>query len=220
MRTVCMIPARLGSRRIKNKVLRNLGGKPLIQYIIETCKQVFSVADIYLNATDTAFRQTTDANNIRFYERPSHLSTDEATNNEYIYDFLKNVKCDYLVQANPTSPFVNVDDVKGFLQMLPGYDVLLSVKKVQAEFMYKGDTFNFCCGEGKTNSEDLEPLYIVVWGLTGLNCKKYIKNYEEDGHAIFGHKGDKLGYYVLGGFSTIDIDWEKDFRLAEAVARL
>ena len=34
-----MIPARLGSKRVKNKNLRPLGGKPLIQYVIDSVKK-------------------------------------------------------------------------------------------------------------------------------------------------------------------------------------
>ena len=36
MNAVIMIPARSGSKRVKNKNIRLLSGKPLISYVIET----------------------------------------------------------------------------------------------------------------------------------------------------------------------------------------
>ena len=38
MKIISMIPARLGSTRVKNKNLRLINGKPLIHYIIESAK--------------------------------------------------------------------------------------------------------------------------------------------------------------------------------------
>ena len=39
MKIVCMIPARIGSKRVKKKNLRLINDKPLISYIIETVKK-------------------------------------------------------------------------------------------------------------------------------------------------------------------------------------
>jgi CMP-N,N'-diacetyllegionaminic acid synthase len=39
MKNVAMIPARLGSKRVHNKNLRLINGKPLIGYIIDAVKR-------------------------------------------------------------------------------------------------------------------------------------------------------------------------------------
>ena len=39
MRIVAEIPARAGSKRVKNKNLRLLNGKPMISYVIEEAKK-------------------------------------------------------------------------------------------------------------------------------------------------------------------------------------
>ena len=43
---VAMIPARLGSKRIKHKNLRLLAGKPLVSHVIEKCKEVETLSEI------------------------------------------------------------------------------------------------------------------------------------------------------------------------------
>ena len=45
---IAMIPARLGSKRVKNKNLRPLGGKPLIQYVIDSVKKLNSLIKFLL----------------------------------------------------------------------------------------------------------------------------------------------------------------------------
>ena len=48
MKIIAMIPARLGSKRVKNKNLRLLGNKPLISHVIETAKESNVFDDIYI----------------------------------------------------------------------------------------------------------------------------------------------------------------------------
>ena len=46
---VAMIPARLGSKRIKSKNLRLLAGKPLVCHVVDKCKEADIFDDIYIN---------------------------------------------------------------------------------------------------------------------------------------------------------------------------
>ena len=69
MKIVCMIPARLGSTRVKNKNLRMINKKPLIQYIIDSAKKTKYLKDIYINSEASIFKTIADENNIKFYQR-------------------------------------------------------------------------------------------------------------------------------------------------------
>ena len=92
MKVIAMIPARLGSKRVKNKNLRLLGGKPLIAHVIETVKETNIFDEIYINSESDVFKQIADSYGINFYKRPSELSTDEATNDDFTLDFMENIK--------------------------------------------------------------------------------------------------------------------------------
>ena len=50
MKIIAMIPARLGSKRVPNKNLRHLNGKPLISYSIEAAKKSTLLTEIYVNS--------------------------------------------------------------------------------------------------------------------------------------------------------------------------
>ena len=50
MSFVCIIPARGGSKRIKNKNIKFMAGKPLIAWTIEAAKKAKVIDDIYVTS--------------------------------------------------------------------------------------------------------------------------------------------------------------------------
>ena len=92
MKIVGMIPARLGSTRVKNKNLRLINGKPLIQYIIDSAKKSKYLDEIYINSEAKIFEEISKNNKINFYKRNKELSTNTATNDDFTLDFFNSVK--------------------------------------------------------------------------------------------------------------------------------
>ena len=105
MRIVAMIPARLGSQRVSKKNLRLLNGKTLSQWVIDACNEADVFNDIYINSESTVFQKIALDRGVRFYQRPEHLSSNSASNDDFALDFFNAIECDVLVQVNPTSPF-------------------------------------------------------------------------------------------------------------------
>ena len=66
-----MIPARMGSKRVKKKNLRLINGKPLISYIIETIKQCDCFDEIYLNSEAMIFKEIADLVSTFYYNEES-----------------------------------------------------------------------------------------------------------------------------------------------------
>ena len=89
MKIIAMIPARMGSKRVKNKNLRMINDKPLIEYILETVSKINIFDRVYINSEDDVFKEIADKYNFEFYNRPKYLSSDVATNDEFAYDFFK-----------------------------------------------------------------------------------------------------------------------------------
>ena len=142
---IAMIPARLGSKRVKHKNLRLIGGKPLISHIVETAVKSEVFDEIYINSEADIFKEIAEEYGVKFYKRPTYLSEDDKTNDDFAYDFLKNVECDTLVQLLSTSPFMSIDDVVSFTNTYTNnnYETLISVKNVQIESIYNGTPINF-----------------------------------------------------------------------------
>lgn len=221
MKIIAMIPARLGSTRIKNKNIRLLGNKPLIQHIADNAKQSKILNDIYINSENLIFKEISNNLNIKFYHRPENLSTDEATNDDFALNFLKNIECDILIQLLPTSPFLTTQEIDNFiLEMLDkDFDTLISTKEVKIEAIFKNKPLNFNQLRQTPPSQLLEPIKAYACGIMGWKSKNFISNMKKYKAAYHGGEG-KIGFYNLKGLSLIDIDNEEDFQLANLTLSL
>ena len=221
MKIVAMIPARLGSTRVKDKNIRLLGNKPLVQYIAESAKKNSIIDEIYINSENDIFDEIAKKLNIKFYKRPEKLSSNEATNDDFALDFINNIDCDILIQLLPTSPFLSSKEINDFIVNMidNNYDTLISTKEIKIESIYKKNPLNFDPIKHTPPSQLLEPIISYACGIMGWKAKNFISNMKEYGAAYHGAKG-KIGFYNLKGLSLIDIDNEEDFQLAELALNL
>ena len=216
-----MIPVRLGSKRVKNKNLRYLGDKPLVAHVLETCCKLKVFNEIYLNSESLIFKKIAQEYGISFYHRHKKFAEPDITNDLFVEDFLMNIECDYLVQINSTAPFLSSDNIQSFTKKLVNgkYDTLQAVKEERIESIFNGEPLNFDpCGI-MPESQNLEPIFHFTSGMHGFKRKTYLENMHKYGAGTYGCDG-KIGYFPIKGFSTIDIDEEEDFRLAEVIYKL
>jgi CMP-N,N'-diacetyllegionaminic acid synthase len=76
-RIIGEIPARYGSKRVKQKNLREINGKPLICYAIEAAKKAKTLTEVYVNTESEIIGKIALENGVKFYRRNPSLSTDE-----------------------------------------------------------------------------------------------------------------------------------------------
>ena len=98
MKIVGMIPARLGSSRVKKKNLRLLDGVPLVEHVVIAAKNSEYLDEVFINSEADIFREIAERNEIEFYKRPEELSSDKATNDDFAMDFINKLSCDILIQ--------------------------------------------------------------------------------------------------------------------------
>ena len=218
MKIVAMIPARLGSKRIKHKNLRMLDGKPLVSHVLEKCKDSGVFCAIYINSESEIFKEIADKYGVEFYQRDPCLATDESTNDQFIFDFIQHIDCDIVVQVNPTSPLVQADEIKNFVtEMLKNdFDTMLSVKREQVEGFYEGKSINFNQMEQMPRSQDLAPIYLHCSTILAWKSKLIREKMRKFNCCTYG-ADSKIGYYTFDSFANIDIDNEDDFVFAEIV---
>lgn len=218
MKVVCMIPARMGSKRIPNKNTRLLGGIPLISHVIRAAKKANCFDEIYVNSESDALGEIALEEGVKFHKRPASLSTDAATNDDFTKEFLCMVECEYVIQLLPTSPFISSREIQDFSRVVISntYDTVISVKDVQIECIYDGDPINFDQMKPTPPSQDLTPIQAYACTLMGWRKSKFLENMEKQGCAYHGGDGS-VKFVPLKGFSEIDIDYEEDFKMAEAV---
>ncbi len=113
---ICIIPARSGSKRIKNKNIVKFNGKPLISYSIKTAKKS-KLFDRIIVSTDSikikkiALRYGAEVP----FLRSKKLSNDYAGTNDVLKDVVKKLKLEkikYIFCIYPTAPLINSRDLK------------------------------------------------------------------------------------------------------------
>tara|TARA_B100000519_G_C14252220_1_gene443035 strand:+ start:1346 stop:2101 length:756 start_codon:yes stop_codon:yes gene_type:complete len=215
---IAVIPARLGSVRVKAKNLRMLGGRPLIYYIIRTLKDSKMIDQIYINSESEIFASIAERYGVEFYKRATSLATSESMIDDYIYDFCKNTDCDILAVANPTSPFLSTKEVDEALDNFINndFDTQLACEDIKTHCFYNDKAINFSLKGQHPRSQDLIPVKALNFAITIWKKNTFINSYQKNGYGVYS---GKIGYYSLSGISNVDIDWEDDFILAENIIK-
>lgn len=218
MKIYAMIPCRLGSKRIPKKNLRLLGNKTLSQWVASTAKETGLFDEIYINSESEIFDKVARQIGVKFYKRPEKFATDTATNDEFALDFMNSFDFDVLVQINPTSPFLSKDDIINFVSEFKTkkLETLHTVKNEKIEGLYNGVPLNFDSLKPMPPSQLLTPVQLFSSSIMAWDVKKFRENMKNFNCAVYGGDGS-IGYFPLSGFSSLDIDNEIDFKMAEII---
>lgn len=215
MKTIAMIPARMGSQRLTRKNLRLLAGKPLIAHAIEKCKAAKCFDAIFVNSADIELADIAKDHGVNFYRRPYDLGNSVATSEQFVFDFMKNVECDIVCQVHSIAPLLSAEEVRSFTEAFVNSDcdVMISCIEDNIEVAFQDQPVNFSFGE-KTNSQDLLPTQRVTWSITGFRSKPYI-DAVEDGR--IGTYNGKVAFYPVSPLSGHVIKTQQDLDIAEAL---
>ncbi|QWE31034.1 cytidylyltransferase domain-containing protein [Polynucleobacter sp. Adler-ghost] len=125
-RTIAVITARMGSKRLPGKNLKAIGGKPLIAWTFEcvcACRDLFY--DIVLSTDDPEIIELADKYNISApFIRPPELSSDDASSVavlQHATNFVETrdkIVIDWILTLQPTSPLRRPCDIKNSIQLI------------------------------------------------------------------------------------------------------
>lgn len=114
MKIIAVIPARSGSKSIKNKNIKMLMGKPLIAYSIEQCFKSKIFSNVYVSTDSNKYANISKKfGPVKIIHRPKKISKDNSTDYQMINHLIHNVIEDYdlIAHIRPTSPQRNIYDL-------------------------------------------------------------------------------------------------------------
>tara|TARA_B100002052_G_C15823061_1_gene571520 strand:- start:184 stop:873 length:690 start_codon:yes stop_codon:yes gene_type:complete len=149
MKLLTIIPARAGSKGIKEKNIINFLGKPLIFYTINFAKKI-KKGNIIVSTDSKKIKKICDKFLKTYnYIRPSTVSKDSTPLSDTIIHLVKwaikkNIFFDYILILQPTSPYRNKKDLFKMIKLLKrkNFNSLCSVVKVKnhpSEYVKKKD---------------------------------------------------------------------------------
>lgn len=113
-----LIPARSGSKRVRHKNVRHLGGKPLIQWTIEAAI-LAKAAHVIVSSNDTWTLAFADNEGCETHIRKPEHATDDAPDFLWVNDLREMIDTPYFAICRPTSPFRTASTIRrGFAALL------------------------------------------------------------------------------------------------------
>ncbi len=212
---VAMIPARMGSQRLKFKNLREIDGVPLIVHAIRKAQVAGVFDEIWVNSEDEAFREYAEREGAKFHHRPKELGNDNATHEQYIREFLTAHPCGHIFQVHSIAPLLTAVEVRDFVKYMTegDYDMVVSVVLEQIECCMNDRPVNFTF-ERKQNSQELDPIQRVTWSLTGWKADSFMRAADEGRCATYA---GRIGFYPVNRNAGHIIKTEADLNIAQAL---
>ena len=126
MKIVTIIPARGGSKGIKNKNLIEVSGQPLLSYVVrESLKS--KANETWVSSDSDKILDYANSLGAKSIKRPAEISDDLAISESALLHFADNVDFDSLVFIQATSPLLISEDINSGIEMLSDYDSVVSV---------------------------------------------------------------------------------------------
>jgi len=225
MKYCVLIPARAGSKGVKNKNKRICAGKPLINYTIEAAQASFKSNDIFISTNDHDIVDICKNLNINTsYKRPDSLAQSDSKMIDVVKDFASwlnanNQDYDNIILLQVTSPLRTSTHINEAVSLFDKkrndhINLLVSVVEVPHNFIcdsqYQetyGDTI--CGSNERISTRQNKTKYIARNGPAILIMNRnFILNTESF------YSNDFI-IYRMDRLSSIDIDDENDFITAE-----
>lgn len=219
-----IIPARAGSKGLKNKNILKLLGKPLISYTVEAALEVFKKSQIIISTNSLKVKNIVSNHGINISRlRPENLSTDLTPMSDVICDVIENEfnsLPDYIVILQPTSPLRNSTHIKEALKLLyenKKTEMIVSVcnSKSNPYWNLLEEDKNGKLVKSKPglfgSRQVLPPVYRINGAIYIIKTKAFLekKSFEFN----------DIKKYLMSNDSSIDIDDFRDFKLAEIVIK-
>ena len=141
MNVLITICARGGSKGIPGKNIKLINNKPLIYYTIDLAKKLASHlnAKIAISTDDLAIRKAAERCDVfSQYSRPDYLATDTVGKADTIKDLLLyeeslvNIKYDYILDLDVTSPLRTLEDLERSFEILKNNKEALNLFSVNS----------------------------------------------------------------------------------------
>lgn len=220
-----VIPARSGSKGVKNKNIKKLGKYPLIYYTIKQSLNSGIFDNLIISTDSKKYLKIAEKYGVSSpFIRPSNLSLDKSLAIDTIYHSIKKcesfykIKYDLVCMLQPTSPFRESNDFYKILNIFKKNfkkcDSVLSVTDVDNYHPYKMKIIrsNKLFDYKKWHTENpprqsLPKTYIVNGAFYFFKRDQFIKNKS--------FKGKTSIPYIMPKEKSINIDNNLDFSLSE-----
>jgi CMP-N-acetylneuraminic acid synthetase len=224
-KSLCIIPARGGSKRIPGKNLLPLGGKPLIAHSIDAALASGVFTQVLVSTDSKELLEIAEAHGASVDVRPENLSGDKTRAVEVVEEYLLRDdvagRYEYVAMLLPTCPFRSSSDVKSAVESFLGQtssDYLIAVSEydfppqlsmsiaVESKAITMNDPVAY---RTSTRSQEQKNYYHPNGAIYMARVDKFLAS-----HTFFA---DPMMAYVMPPERSFDIDYPYQFEIAECM---
>lgn len=228
-RSIGLIPARSGSKRIPNKNIRLLHGKPLISYTIKAALEAEIFDEVIVSTDSREIAEIAKSYGAHVPElRPSKISQDFSTDFEWVSHTLKSLnetylkELDFMAILRPTSPLRSattiIDAVKKLMENSwadslralrpvrehPGKMWIIGAHNEAIPFLDQSE--NFIATHNRP-LQTLDPVWVQDASLEVARVQAVLENRSISGRRILSYK--------MPAFEGLDLNTELDWDFLE-----
>ncbi len=222
-----IIPARKGSKGLKEKNSRLFCGRPLIEYSIDAGKYSKYIDHLILSSDCETCINIAKKTGVEVpFKRPKKLSGDQTTSIDVIghaISFLakKNKNYDYVVLIEPTSPLRTFEDIDRALEIMISKKKKSIVSLAKAEDQHPSFMFNIRKGLVKPYSnkkfkvlrrQEVDEAFYLEGSVYISEIEELLKSKTFCGEGTLG--------FIVPKWKALEIDDIYDFICAEAIYKL
>lgn len=216
--SLCIIPARGGSKGLKHKNIRLCNGRPLLYWVLEAARQSTVHDRIVVSTDDKKIAKVAKDLGAEVQMRPEHLAKDEVPVTQILPYVIRHMgqEYDYTQILEPTGPLVEARDIRNAARRLfnnPDKDMIISVCPASAPLGFAApidDENNirnwFPTHLRHKNRQDVGP----VWQLDGNIYIAKTKVFDEQ----IDYWDTNIMAFKMPANKYVDIDDELDLRVA------
>lgn len=218
MKKIAIIPARSGSKGLKDKNILDICGKPMMNYSIEAAVNATCFDRVLVSTDSEKYGGIAVAAGAEAIYRGEQVSNDTASTFMVVEELFKKIGTDfdYFVLLQPTSPMRGASHVKEcvglFERRFNEFDFLVSMKEAEHNKLLVNPI-----------DEDQSLKYFDT-DFANYRRQSY-KNYSPNGAIFMGKPnaylkqkhffGTRAIGYIMSAFDSVDVDTELDYKFAE-----
>ena len=213
MKIAALVPMRHHSQRVPGKNYRQLAGKPLFHYILDSLSECPLITDILVDTDSKVILDDIEKNfpAIIRVNRPEALRGDEVPMNQILIYDTQHIPADLFLQTHSTNPFLKPKTItraiETFLENYPRHDSLFSVTRIQTRLW---DSYAKAINHDPNvllQTQDLPPVYEENSCIYIFTSKKLLEKKNRIGEKPF--------LFEISTEEALDIDDESDFLIAD-----
>jgi len=213
MKTIAFITIKMNSRRLPDKNILPLGGKPLSWHICNTLLQCKTIDEIYIYCSEKRIMDYIPHDSkIKFRKREKWLDGDLIRAQDTYQAFVSEIDADIYVAALTTAPFISaasIDQAVGKVQS-GEYDSAFSAQKMQTFAWYRGRPLNYS-PESIPRTQDIEPVLVETSGFFAFQRDVWTQYKRRIGFRPY--------IQIVDDVEAVDIDTSQDYEFAKKLIK-